>query len=340
MRKLSRKFTMGLILVTSMLLTACTASGNKTKSTNSSQNTAKTVSIGYQSGMPALTILKEQGTLQKELKKEGIKLTWHYFDSTSDMVNATGNSSNGIDFGGGGATASIFGQSANKQIIKVAAQTGALHGSSILTKKDSGINSVKDLKGKKVAVTKGTTQQYLLVEALKKAGLKYSDITPIYMTASDALAAYKKGGQFDAWAVWDPITAQAQASVKSTVVADNYSVFGEKAEHQFASYFFASKSFVKNNPKTVNIILSQLKKSEKWYVNNPEKASKLLAKAYNTDYNSLLVAAKRSGSRRILPVNKNILSGYQDQADVFYNLKVIPRKVNAYDKVFYWDYSK
>lgn len=299
----------------------------------------KNISIGYQSGTPILTIAKEKGNLAKALKKKGYKVSWHYFNSTSDMVDATGNE-NGIDFGGGGATANIFAQASNKNIVKVAAQTGAHHGSAIITKKNSGIKSIKDLKGKKVALTKGTTQQYLLVEALKKAGLSYSDIKPVYMNASDALAAYKKGNQFDAWAIWDPLTAQAQKSVRTKVLADNESVFGKNTDQQFAAYFFTSETFLKNNRSAVKIIISELKKSATWYKENPKAAAKLLSKAYNTDFTSLYTAAKRSGSRKIIPVNKQLLASYKSQADVFYGLKLIPKKINAYDSKYYWNYEK
>ncbi|MFT8459622.1 MAG: aliphatic sulfonate ABC transporter substrate-binding protein [Liquorilactobacillus ghanensis] len=308
-------------------------------STNGQASKTKTISIGYQSGMPVLTIAKEKGDLAKTLEKKGYKITWHYFNSTSDMIDATGNAS-GIDFGGGGATASIFAQASNKDIVNVAAQTGAHHGSAIITRKNSGIKSIKELKGKKVALTKGTAQQYLLVEALKKAGLHYSDIKPVYMTPSDALAAYKKGGQFAAWAIWDPLTAQAQKSAGTKVLADNESVFGKSTDRQFAAYFFTSATFLKNNRSAVKVIISELKKSATWYRKNPKAAAKLLSKAYNTDFASLYVAAKRSGSRKIIPVNKQLLTSYKSQADVFYDLNLISRKINVYDQKYYWDYEK
>lgn len=299
----------------------------------------KNIAIGYQSGMPSLTIAKEQGELEKTLKAKGYTISWHYFASTSDMVNAAVSSSNNIDFGGGGATASIFGQAANKPIVKVAAQAGVRHGSAVLTRADSGINSVADLKGKKVAVTKGTLQQYVLVAALKQAGLTYSDITPVYIAPSDALAAYKKGGQFDAWATWDPLTAQAEASVPTKTLADNESIWGDEADQQGGAYYFTNSSFVKGHEDVIRDIVNALADATTWYNDNPEEAAKLLSKVYNADYDSLLVAAKRHGTGEISPVTETYLKAYQQQADLFTELKVIPNKIDALDKNYYWNYS-
>ncbi|MCO7174868.1 aliphatic sulfonate ABC transporter substrate-binding protein [Sporolactobacillus kofuensis] len=319
-----------------LALAGCGAQGQSQSSKNNGKLTH--LSIGYQQGVPLLTTVKEQGKLAERLKKKGISLSWHQFSSTTDMMNAVG-VSNGIDFGGGGATANIFAQASGKKFVKVAAQDWISHGSAILVRANSSIKSVADLKGKTVAVTKGSAQQYLLVSALKQAGMKYSDIKPLYIQPSEALAAFKKGGQFDAWAIWDPITAQAQASTKTRVIADNGSVFGKEAGLQTAPYYFATPSLVKNHPDVVKIILDELSKAGKWAKKNPEASAKLLSKAYNSDYKIMLTEEERAGSRKIVPITHDLLSMFQTQANTFYDLKVVPKKIDAYDKSYNWNFK-
>lgn len=79
--------------------------------------------------------------------------------------------------------------------------------SAILVPKNSQLKQLKDLKGKRIALQKGSSSHYLLVQAVRKAGLKWSDITPIWLTPADARAAFQKGA-VDAWAIWDRTTLQ------------------------------------------------------------------------------------------------------------------------------------
>jgi sulfonate transport system substrate-binding protein len=85
--------------------------------------------------------------------------------------------------------------------------------------KDSPARSVADLKGKRVAFQKGSGSHFLLASALQKAGLKFSDITPVYLSPSDARAAFVSGG-IDAWVVWDPYFASAQKAYQVRVLSD------------------------------------------------------------------------------------------------------------------------
>ncbi|MCQ2009468.1 aliphatic sulfonate ABC transporter substrate-binding protein [Sporolactobacillus sp. STSJ-5] len=335
MRKIKFISIISIFMAAILALAGC---GAQSQSSSSKNGKLTHLSIGYQQGIPLLTTVKQQGKLDARLKKMGITVSWHQFSSTTDMMNAVG-VSNGVDFGGGGATASIFAQASGKKFVKVAAQDWIVHGSAILVRADSPIKSVADLKGKTIAVAKGSAQQYLLVSALKQVGLKYSDIKPLYIQPSEALAAFKKGKQFDAWAIWDPITAQAQASVKSRVIADNGSVFGKEASLQTAPYYFATPTLVKSHPEVVKIILDELAKAGAWAKKDPEASAKLLSKAYNSDYNIMLTEEKRAGSRKIVPVTDQLLSMFQTQADTFYNLKVVPKKIDAKDKNYNWNYK-
>lgn len=90
----------------------------------------------------------------------------------------------------------------------------APHSEAILVPKGSSIQSVKELKGKKVALNKGSNVHYLLVRALEDAGLKYSDIQPVYLPPADARAAFERGS-VDAWVIWDPYQAAAEKQLQA-----------------------------------------------------------------------------------------------------------------------------
>ena len=117
--------------------------------------------------------------------------------------------------------------------------------------KDSKLNSIADLKGKKVALNKGSNVHYLLVKALEKAGVKYSEIEPAFLAPADARAAFERGA-VDAWVIWDPFQAAAEAATGARILADGTGIV---SNYQF---YFASKKFFESDPKIVDLVLAQL----------------------------------------------------------------------------------
>ncbi|MBS2699576.1 ABC transporter substrate-binding protein, partial [Salmonella enterica subsp. enterica serovar 1,4,[5],12:i:-] len=89
----------------------------------------------------------------------------------------------------------------------------------IVVPQDSAIRSVADLKGKRVALNKGSDVNYLLVSALEQAGLSYKDITPVYLPPSDARAAFQRGS-VDAWVIWDPYYAEVETHANARRLKD------------------------------------------------------------------------------------------------------------------------
>ena len=124
-----------------------------------------------------------------------------------------------IDFGNTGETPPVFAQAAGAAIRYVAYEPPAPKGEAILVPKDSPLKSIADLKGKKIAVAKGSNAHYLLVKALEKAGVKYEDITPAYLAPADARAAFESGA-VDAWSIWDPYLAAAQTTLGAKTLTD------------------------------------------------------------------------------------------------------------------------
>ena len=163
---------------------------------------AKTLRIGYQRSSTLIALLKTNGELEKSLAPLGVSITWHEFTSGLPQLEAlnTGN----IDFSADVAdTVPIFAQAAGAKLAYVAEEAPSPAAQAILVPADSAIKTVADLKGKKVAVTKGAGSHYLLVAALAKAGLSAKDITPAFLTPADGRAAFVSRN-VDAWVAWTP----------------------------------------------------------------------------------------------------------------------------------------
>lgn len=325
-------FVIGLGL--SLAIASCTPGNSARTSTEKFQTSKLTVlKMGHQKGMALLNILKAQGSLEKRLQPQGISVTWNEFSSTAPLLE--GMAVGAIVFGGGGGTGSVFAQASDKPFVRVAVSTGSTRGSAILVRENSPIQTLADLKGKKVAFAKGSSSQYMIVRALEKVGLKYSDIQPVYLTPAEALPAFERG-DFDAWVIWDPYTAEAERKLRTRLLADNSGVFGEKASLESPAFYYAAPDFVREHPDIVKIILQELEKAGNWSKNNYFDSAKLLSKLYKVDLATMEIVEKRGGNRKVLPVTDEVLTSLQNMADTFYKLKVIPKKIDVKDKNYNW----
>ena len=179
--------------------------------------------IGFQK-YGKLVLLKSKGTLESKLKAAGYQVVWTEFPSGPPLLEAL--NVGAIDFGNTGEAPPIFAQAAGAPILYVAYEPPAPKGEAILVPKDSTLKSVADLKGKKVALNKGSNVHYLLVKALEKAGVKYSEIEPVFLAPADARAAFERGA-VDAWVIWDPFQAAAEAATGARTLADGTGIVVE-----------------------------------------------------------------------------------------------------------------
>src|SRR6201747_1208276 len=176
----------------------------------------RVVRIGFQK-YGKLVLLKGKGSLEAKLAPLGYKVVWTEFPSGPPLLEAL--NVGAIDFGIAGETPPIFAQAAGAPLVYLAYDPPASQGEAILVPKDSPLKSVADLKGKKVALNKGSNVHYLLVKALEKAGVKYEDITPAFLAPADARAAFESGA-VDAWSIWDPYQSAADITLGAKTLTD------------------------------------------------------------------------------------------------------------------------
>ena len=276
----------------------------------------KVVRIGFQK-YGKLVLLKSKGTLEDKLKAAGYKVVWTEFPSGPPLLEAL--NVGAIDFGNTGEAPPIFAQAAGAPIQYVAHEPPAPQGEAILVPKDSKLTSVAELRGKKVALNKGSNVHYLLVKALEKAGVKYSEVEPVFLAPADARAAFERGA-VDAWVIWDPF----QAATGARTLADGTGVV---SNYQF---YFSSKKFLLSDSGIVDLVLAELREVDDWAKGDIHAVANQLAPAIGLPVDVVEVALKRQ-SYGIKPITDSVIADQQQVADTFFALGLLPKQIKISD---------
>jgi sulfonate transport system substrate-binding protein len=278
----------------------------------------KVVRIGYQK-YGKLVLLKGKGSLEEKLKTVGYKVVWTEFPSGPPLLEAL--NVGAIDFGNTGEAPPIFAQAAGAPLQYVAYEPPAPKGEAILVPKDSPLKSVADLRGKKVALNKGSNVHYLLVKALEKAGVKYSDVEVAYLAPADARAAFERGA-VDAWVIWDPFQAAAEAATGARTLADGTDIV---ANYQF---YFSSRKFLQSDSKIVDLVLAELAAVDDWAKGDIHAVAEQIAPTIGLSVPVVEAALKRQ-SYGIKPINDAVIADQQKIADAFLVLGLLPKSITV-----------
>ena len=285
-------------------------------------NAPRAVRLGYQKSSTLIAVLRLQGTLEQRLEPLGVKLSWHEFTSGLPLLEAL--NLDNLDFSADVAdTVPVFAQAASAQLTFVAQEAPSPTAQAIVVRADSPLKSVAELKGKRIAFAKAAGAHYLLIAALEKAGLSFSDIDPAYLTPADGRAAFEKGA-VDAWVVWDPFLSAAQKQAGARVLADGTGL----ASYQ--RYYLASTRFAQARPDVLGVIYNELEKTGRWVKQNPKEAAALLAPFWGLDA-TIVEQANARRSYAVRPVTPQNIAEQQKIADAFLAEKLLPRRINAVD---------
>ncbi len=280
----------------------------------------KELRIGYQK-YGTLVILKARGTLEKRLAEKGIGVKWTEFPFGPPLLEAINVGS--LDVGTVGEAPPIFAQAAGADLVYVGNEPPAPTAEALVVPKDSPIKSVAELKGRKIAVAKGSNANYLLIKLIEKAGLKFSDVSVVYLAPADARAAFESG-RVDAWSIWDPFLAAAEKQLGARVLADGR---GAVANHQF---YLAARGFAEKHPEIVHILLDEIAKIDQWGKQNPKEVARFIAPLIGIELPVVELAAQRL-TYGVKPVTDDVLAQQQKVADAFVELKLVPRPVRVAD---------
>ncbi|MEK4698173.1 aliphatic sulfonate ABC transporter substrate-binding protein [Solibacillus sp. FSL R7-0668] len=323
MKKLLSVFGLVALLA---VLTACSSSDKEEVATGEAEGTElKTINIGYQKGN-TLHILKESGILDEAAKEKGISVKWELFTHGNTLME--GIYAGAIHFGHAADGPGIFAQASNKPFYYVGADNPNPEGVGIVVLKSSGITKLEDLKGKKVGALKGGNHHYSTVLALESVGLTVDDVEWVYPEDAAQGRALFETGQIDALASYDPFFASAELETDSITLVN-----GDIDGYPNRTFYFATESFVEQNPELVEFILEKIDESDKWANENREEVIGIMTEALGIkkEVISEQINRRTFGATEI---TEEIIETQQKQADKYFDLKLIPVEVNVQDKVW------
>lgn len=290
------------------------------------QGTAlREVRIGFQkTGL--LYIDRQRGLIESRFRQQNVAVRWVEFTFGPPLLEAL--SVGSIDYGTVGDAPPIFAQAAGANLLYVAAQEAAGSGSAILVPPGSALQRLEDLRGKRIGFARASSSHNLTIAALEKAGIGWNEITPVQLPPADARAAFERGS-LDAWTIWDPFFAVAEARPGVRVLALARGITVQN------SYFLANRDFTQRHPAAVAAINEELVRTSAWAEANRPEVARILSEASGID----LAAWERAVSRlefTVGPVTPAVVEEQQRVADRFHRLSLIPRRIQVADIVWQW----
>ena len=223
----------------------------------------KEIHIDWATYNPVSMILKQKGLLEKEFAKDGINIVWVQSAGSNKALEYLNAGS--LDFGSTAGSAALVAR-INGNPIKSIYVYSRPEWTALVTSKDSRIASVADLKGKRVAVTRGTDPHIFLVRALLGAGLSEKDITPVLLQHADGKTALIRG-DVDAWAGLDPMMAQAE-------IEDGAKLFFRKPDANTWGILNVREQFLKDYPDVVRRVLAVYEEARTYSMANYDELKK------------------------------------------------------------------
>jgi len=248
-------------------------------------------------------------------------VAWKEFPAGPQMLEAL--AVGAIDFGAVGNTPPVFAQAAGKDLKYIGYEVVPQNAQALLIPADSSIRTLADLKGKRIAVQKGSSAHELLAKALQKAGLSWQDIQPIWLPPADARAAFDKQS-IDAWSIWEPYLSAAELDAKAKVLIDG------QAFARTYSFYIANPQFIEQHPGATEKILQSLNTADQWVLQHQQQALKIYQQSTGLKQNiAQRVIDKRLKPSPIYSLEPEVVQAQQEIADLFQQVKLIPKSIQV-----------
>ena len=324
-------------LAASVLVVGLAAAGCSSSASNTGSNTASTgptassgaasasgsvdlsnvtLNVGDQKGTGAEAILKAAGLLNTL----PFKVNWSDFTSGPTMVQAM--STGAVDIGGVGDAPPVFAAAGGQDIAIVGARKTAFDSDAIVVPKNSPIQSIAQLRGKKIGVSFGSSDDYHLLTVLAKNGLTTRDVTLVNLQPAPGLAAFTSGA-IDAWDIWPPYVQQLTGQYGGRVLVTG-GTYGSPY-----SFEVASKAALADPAQVtaLKVYLTALDKGYQWTAAHPVRWAAIWSQATGLPDSVMLEAAKASATTPV-PITDGITASEQNLVDQFFAAGLIPAKVS------------
>lgn len=286
----------------------------------------KELRLGWQKN-GVLALAKGTGALEKRFADRGIAITWAEFSSGPPLLEALG--SGAIDFGPTGDVPPLFAQAAGGNLLYAGTYKGSSASSAILVHKDSPIQSIADLKGKRVAFKRGSSAHNFTVKALRKAGLGITDIEAADLSPSDAAAAFASR-QIDAWSIWDPYFAVAEKNPQTRVLTTAEGIA------EAWSYFLSNGDFTAAHGDVLLDLLDELAKVGAAAQSDLDGTVAALSTITGVpqDIQRVALTRKDFSLANVSTLGPDAIAYQQALADEFFQLQIIPKQLTISDIVW------
>ncbi|KCX37591.1 putative aliphatic sulfonates-binding protein [Acinetobacter sp. 263903-1] len=283
------------------------------------EDNLKTLAVGYQKSSLNLLVARQQQLFEQQFP--GVQVAWKEFPAGPQMLEAL--AVGAIDFGAVGNTPPVFAQAAGKDLKYIGYEVVPQNAQALLIPADSSIRTLADLKGKRIAVQKGSSAHELLAKALQKAGLSWQDIQPIWLPPADARAAFDKQS-IDAWSIWEPYLSAAELDAKAKVLIDG------QAFARTYSFYIANPQFIEQHPGATEKILQSLNTADQWVLQHQQQALKIYQQSTGLKQNiAQRVIDKRLKPSPIYSLEPEVVQAQQEIADLFQQVKLIPKSIQV-----------
>jgi sulfonate transport system substrate-binding protein len=319
--KLSLLFVVGLSLAFTFAACSPTETTSGTASSPAATGAeSRVLRVGYQK-FGTLNIVKARGDLEQRLEPLGVSVQWTEFPAGPQLLEALNVGS--IDFGHTGEAPPIFAQAAGAPLVYVGNEPANPASEAIVIPQNSTLQSVAELKGKRVALNKGSNVHYLLVKALEEAGVALNEIESVFLPPADARVAFEQGS-VDAWVIWDPFLAAAEKSINAKILRNGEGLVANR------EFYLGERSFVEQNADVLNELVAEIQTVDEWATNNKTEVAELLSPQLGIDVPTLeLVNQRRNYGIQL--IKDEVIADQQEIADTFHQLGLIPKEIKVAD---------
>jgi len=279
--------------------------------------------IGFQKGSTSLVLAKEYGMLEQRFPD--VRVQWIEFPAGPQMLEALNIGS--LDVGSTGDIPPLFAQAAGADLLYIGAEPPKPQAEVILVAKDSPLQSVAELKGKRVALQKGSSAHNLVLRALAREGLTFADIQPIYLPPADARAAFERGA-VDAWAIWDPFYSAIELEGRARLLIN-----GEGLGLS-GPFVLAARPFAEAHPQFLPELIAELNRAEALTRSEEGPSIAVLAKVTGLSEAVIARAFSHRPPSPIGPLTSEIIAAQQHTADLFVANRLLPRPLQIHSVIW------
>ncbi|NWB28656.1 aliphatic sulfonate ABC transporter substrate-binding protein [Pseudomonas gingeri] len=282
-----------------------------------------TLRVGYQKSSVSMVLAREHKLLEQALP--GTQVQWIEFPGGPQMIEAVNGGS--VDVGNIGDIPPIFAQVAGIDLLYIGVEPANGKTDAIIVPAASTVHSVADLKGKRVALLKGSSAHNLFLKSLIKAGLQLSDVNLAYLSPADARAAFEQG-KLDAWVIWDPYYSAALLDGSARLLSDG------QALNPSGTLYIASGAFARQHPQSIAPVLKALGQAQQLSFDQPQQSIDLMTQALGLQRAVVERYFEHRSRAPLQTIDQATIDTQQRTADLFFANHLIPKAIKVQQIVF------